>query len=89
MNSKKRHIQKTSGTHKRYKPGQLITIDNCVFRIVENRCGLPDCYECNLDLYQQRKYCDHCILHSDLQNNLQGYYFKIVKYDTKRFSYSL
>lgn len=25
MNSKKRHIQKTFGTRKRYKPGQLYT----------------------------------------------------------------
>lgn len=83
MNSKKRHIQKTSGTHKNYKPGQLITIDNCVFRIVENRHSLPDCYMCNLDLYQQRKYCTRCFL-----SNMPGYYFKIVKYDTNRFSYS-
>lgn len=28
-------IQKTSGTRKKYKPGQLITINNCVFRIVK------------------------------------------------------
>lgn len=83
MNLKKRHIQKTSGTHKVYKPGQLITIDNCVFRIVENIYSLPDCYMCNLDLYQQRKYCTRCFL-----SNLPGYYFKIVKYDTNRFSYS-
>lgn len=83
MNSTKKNIQKTSGTHKAYKPGQLITIDNCVFRIVENRGSFPDCYMCNLDLYQQRKYCIRCFL-----SNLPGYYFKIVKYDTNRFSYS-
>lgn len=88
MNSKKKNIQKTSGTHKKYKPGQLVTICNCVFRIAKNRSGLPDCYVCNLDLDQVREYCDHCILHSTLQNHLQGYYFKIVKYDTNRFSYS-
>ena len=34
MNSKKKNIQKTSGTHK-YKPGQLITICKNVFRIVK------------------------------------------------------
>lgn len=28
-------IRKTSGTRKKYKPGQLITIDNCVFRVVK------------------------------------------------------
>lgn len=74
--------QTTSGTRKRYKPGQFITIENCVFRIAENVFGMPDCYVCDLDLYQQRKYCSHCILHSNLQNNLQGYYFELVKCDT-------
>lgn len=33
MNSTKKTTQKTSGTHKKYKPGQLITICNNVFRI--------------------------------------------------------
>lgn len=36
MNLTKKNIQKTSGIHKRYKPGQLITINNRVFRIVKN-----------------------------------------------------
>ena len=31
--------QTTSGTHKRYKPGQLITICKNVFRIVKNKSG--------------------------------------------------
>ena len=75
--------QTTSGTHKRYKPGQLITIDDCVFRIAKNTFSLPDCYVCNLDLYQRRKYCTRCFM-----SNLPGYYFKIVKYDTNRISYS-
>lgn len=35
MNLTKKNIQKTSGIHKRYKPGQLITINNRVFRIVK------------------------------------------------------
>ena len=30
-------IQKTSGTRKQYKPGQLITICNNVFRIKRNK----------------------------------------------------
>lgn len=72
--------QTTSGTRKKYKLGQLVTICNCVFRIAKNRSGLPDCYVCDLDLYQVRKYCDHCILHSNLQDNMQGYYFKLVKH---------
>lgn len=32
-----KNIQKTSGTRKKYKPGQLITIDNCVFRVVKKQ----------------------------------------------------
>lgn len=35
MNSTKKTIQKTSGTRKNYKPGQLVTINNRVFRIVK------------------------------------------------------
>ena len=37
MNSTKKNIQKTSGTRKRYKPGQLITICKDVFRIVKKQ----------------------------------------------------
>ena len=45
MNSKKKNIRKTSGTRKnvikvaysgKYKPGQLVTINHRVFRIVKN-----------------------------------------------------
>lgn len=36
MNSTKKNIQKTSGTSKKYKPGQLVTINHRVFRIVKN-----------------------------------------------------
>lgn len=36
MNSTKKNIQKTSGTRKKYKPGQLVTINHRVFRIVKN-----------------------------------------------------
>ena len=50
MDLTKKTTQKTSGTRKKYKPGQLVTIENCVFRIAENIFGLPDCYVCNLDL---------------------------------------
>ena len=34
MNSIRKNIQKTSGIHKEYKPGQLLTICKNVFRIV-------------------------------------------------------
>lgn len=49
MNSTKKTTQKTSGIHKRwnfYKPGQLVTINNRVFRIVKGRCRNDDCINC-------------------------------------------
>lgn len=45
MNSKKKNIQKTSGTRKQYKPGQLVTINNSLFRIAKRPCG-KDCIAC-------------------------------------------
>ena len=65
--------QTTSGTRKKYKPGQLITICKDVFRIVKNISGFTDCYKCNLDLQQQKKWCSYCI------NNLPNCHFKLVK----------
>ena len=76
MNSIKKNIQKTSGTRKRYKPGQLITICKDTFRITKNRSGLPSCYVCNLDLDQVRRCYEYCILCND---NLQDCYLKLVK----------
>lgn len=35
MNLIKKNIRKISGTRKKYKPGQLITTNNCVFRVVK------------------------------------------------------
>lgn len=57
MNSKKKNIRKTSGTRNRYKPGQLVTIDNCVFRIVRELCS-EDCLiywyrNCNIHVLQR------------------------------------
>lgn len=91
MNSTKKNIRKTSGIHKiqslldipkKCKLGQLITIGNCIFRIEKNESGLPDCFVCNLNYHQaqQREWCDHCLLHSTLQDHLQGYYLKLVKH---------
>lgn len=45
MNLTKKSIRKTFGTHKKYKPGQLVTIDNCIFRIIKRPCG-EDCMYC-------------------------------------------
>lgn len=63
----------TSGTHKKYKPGQLITINHHVFRIVKNKSNFTDCYMCDLDSYKLKEWCKYCI------NNLHCCYFKLIK----------
>lgn len=73
MNSKGRHIQKTSGTHKVYKPGQLVTICKDVFRIRKNTSAFTDCYMCNLNLQQQKEWCKYCL------HNLHWCYFELIK----------
>lgn len=57
MNSKKKNIQKTSGTRKRYKPGQLITINHRVFRIVKNYYCPNDCLFCFDRNYEKYDFC--------------------------------
>lgn len=44
----------TSGTHKSYKPGQLITICKNVFRIMKNKSSFTDCYMCDLGFREQK-----------------------------------
>lgn len=60
MNLTKKNIQKTSGIHrlgKFYKPGQLVTINHRVFRIVKNYWCLDDCLrECSRD-YEKYSFC--------------------------------
>lgn len=73
MNSKERHIQKTPGTHKVYKPGQLVTICKDVFRIRKNTSAFTDCYMCNLNLQQQKEWCKYCL------HNLHWCYFELIK----------
>ena len=73
MNLTKKSIQKTSGIHKKYKPGQLITICKDVFRIRKNTSAYTDCYMCNLNLQQQKKWCEYCI------HNLHLCYFELIK----------
>lgn len=38
MNSTKKTTQKTSGTRKKYKPGQLVAINHRAFRITKKIC---------------------------------------------------
>lgn len=57
MNLKKKNIQKTSGTRKRYKPGQLVTINHRVFRIVKNYYCPDDCLFCLDRNYEKYDFC--------------------------------
>ena len=44
MNSTKKITQKTSGTHKKYKPGQLVTINHRVYRITKKYICMNECF---------------------------------------------
>lgn len=57
MNLTKKNIQKTSGIHKEYKPGQLITINNHVFRIIKNYYCPDDCLFCLDRNYEKYNFC--------------------------------
>lgn len=57
MNLTKKNIQKTSGIHKRYKPGQLVTINNRVFRIVKKYWCMNDCFVCFERNYEKYDFC--------------------------------
>lgn len=57
MNSTKKNIQKTSGTRKRYKPGQLVTINYRVFRIVKRYWCKDDCLCCIDRNYEKYDFC--------------------------------
>lgn len=57
MNSTKKNIQKTSGTRKMYKPGQLVTINHRVFRIVKKYYCIDDCLCCYDRNYEKYDFC--------------------------------
>lgn len=57
MDSTKKTTQKTSGTHKKYKPGQLITINHRVFRIVKKYWCKDDCLCCFERNYEKYNFC--------------------------------
>lgn len=69
----KKNIRKTSGTRNRYKPGQLITICENIFRIVKNKSSFTDCYMCDLGFHEQENWCKYCF------HNLHLCYFKLIK----------
>lgn len=57
MSSKRKNIQKTSGTRKQYKPGQLVTINHRVFRIVKNYWCMDDCMYCYDNNFEKYEFC--------------------------------
>ena len=57
MDSTKKTTQKTSGTHKKYKPGQLVTINHRVFRIVKKYWCMNDCLICFERNYEKYDFC--------------------------------
>ena len=57
MNSTKKNIRKTSGTRKRYKSGQLVTINHRVFSIVKNYYCPDDCLFCFDRNYEKYDFC--------------------------------
>lgn len=57
MDSKKKTTQKTSGIHKKYKPGQLVTINHRVFRIGKKYYCMDDCLCCYDRNYEKYNFC--------------------------------
>ena len=66
MNSTKKNIRKTSGTRKnvikvaysgKYKPGQLVTINHRVFRIVKKYWCKDNCMRCYDRNFKKYDFC--------------------------------
>ena len=57
MDLTKKTTQKTSGTRKKYKPGQLVTINHRVFRIVKKYYCMDDCLCCFDRNYEKYNLC--------------------------------
>ena len=57
MNSKKRHIRKTFGTRKRYKPGQLYTYRHHIYQFARGTCS-----SCKItkDIWAMSMFCHIC-----------------------------
>ena len=68
-------ITPVTHSHKRYKPGQLVTINHRVFRIVKNKSTFSDCDKCDLFSLEQKEWCDYCICNCCMRRC----YFKLIK----------
>lgn len=53
MDLTKKTTQKTSGTNKKYKPGQLLTINRKVYRVIKNT-DIMCCCSLHCDLYSRK-----------------------------------
>lgn len=69
-----KNIQKTSGTHKKYKPGQLITIGRNVYRVTKYKLDYFICLSCDLKYDYICSTIVQCL--KRLDNNC---YLKLVK----------
>ena len=49
--------QMTSGTRKKYKPGQLVTINHRIFRITKKYVCMNDCLCCFDRNYEKYDFC--------------------------------
>lgn len=49
--------QMTSGTRKKYKPGQLVTINHRVYRITKKHICMNDCLCCFDGNYEKYDFC--------------------------------
>ena len=67
MNSTKKYIRKTYGTHKKYKPGQLYTYNSHIYQFERGPCSL-----CKItkDIWAMSIFCHICP---------QGCYIKVIK----------
>lgn len=57
MNSTKKTTQKISGTRKKYKPGQLVTINHRVYRITKKYICMNECFCCFDGNYEKYDFC--------------------------------
>ena len=57
MDLTKKTIQKTSGIHKRYKPGQLYTYNHHIYQFERGPCSS---YEITKDIWAMSIFCHIC-----------------------------
>lgn len=66
-------LQTISGSHKKYKPGQLLTVLGHIYRVCKSEDVIKTCYKCGLGYYDLGK-CVVCI-----KNTGPDCYLKLIK----------